>query len=70
MLDGFHIMTIKQYETYLDELKDKVREWKHDGLGYTSVKCELVNEVTKTAGSPKETMFTATQLKQIFELAR
>ncbi len=70
MLDGFHIMTINEYETYLEELKDKVREWQSDGLGYVSLKCELANEITKTAGSPKETMFTATQLKQIFDLAR
>ena len=70
MLNGFHIMTIKEYETYLNELKDKVREWKHDGLGYISVKCELVNELTKTAGDSGELIFTATQLKQIFDLAR
>lgn len=62
-------MTVAEYKAYLDGLKEKVEEWKAEGLGYISIKCELANEVTKTAGTHGELMFTATQLREIFGLA-
>lgn len=66
----FNVMTISEFESYLEELKEKATGWKEEGLGYVSVKCELSNEVTKTAGTSEEISFTATQLKQIFDLAK
>lgn len=66
----FSVMTIGEFEAYLEELRRKADGWKAEGLGYVSVKCELTNEVTKTAGSSEEISFTATQLKQIFALAK
>lgn len=66
----FSVMTVGEFEAYLDELKEKAAGWKDEGLGYISIKCELANEVTKTAGTSEEISFTATQLRQIFELAK
>lgn len=65
----FSVMTISEFEAYLEELREKAAGWKSEGLGYISVKCELTNEVIKTAGTSEEISFTATQLKQIFDLA-
>lgn len=66
----FSVMTISEFETYLEGLREKAAGWKSEGLGYISVKCELTNEVIKTAGTSEEISFTATQLKQIFDLAK
>lgn len=70
MFKGPHIMTVSEYESYADELKGKVSEWKSEGLGYISCKCQIAEEITRTAGTEEELMFTATQLREIFELAK
>lgn len=69
MLNGFHIMTVAEYEAYLDGLREKVEEWKAAGVGYAYIKCNLADEVTETAGKPEALMFTSTQLEEIFGLA-
>ena len=63
-------MSISEFDKYKDELKAKVDELKKDNRGYSSVLCELFDETTHTAGTNDELMFTATQLKEIYRLAK
>ena len=63
-------MSISEFDKYKDGLKLKVEELKKDNRGYSSVLCELFDEVTRTAGTNDELMFTATQLKEIYRLAK
>lgn len=62
------IMTEKEFQRYLAETGDLVEEWKDDGLGYVSVKCQLADMLT---GIKNDTMsLTIEQLRQIFQLAK
>ncbi|MCF2555573.1 hypothetical protein [Faecalicatena contorta] len=63
-------MSISEFDKYKEELKLKVEELNKDNRGYSSVLCELFDEVTRTAGTNDELMFTATQLKEIYRLAK
>lgn len=63
-------MSISEFDKYKDELKAKVDELKKDNRDYSSVLCELFDETTHTAGTNDELMFTATQLKEIYRLAK
>lgn len=63
-------MSISEFDKYKDELKAKVDELKKDNRDCSSVLCELFDETTRTAGTNDELMFTATQLKEIYWLAK
>ena len=63
-------MSISEFDKYKDGIREKVKELKADNRGYSSVLCELFDEVTRIAGTNDELMFTATQLKEIYQLAK
>lgn len=62
------IKTDAEFTQYLDNLKAMVAEWKNDGLGYISVKCQLSDILCGL--EDKDEVLTAGQLKQIFDLAK
>lgn len=62
------IKTDAEFTQYLDDLKAMVAEWKNDGLGYISVKCQLSDILCGL--EDKDEVFTSGQLKQIFDLAK
>ena len=62
------IMTKEEFQRFLAETGNLVEEWKNDGLGYVSVKCQLADMLT---GSSDDAMvLTIGQLRQIFQLAK
>ena len=69
-MKNIRAMSISEFDKYKEELKLKVEELKKNNRGYSSVLCELFDEVTRTAGTNDELMFTATQLKEIYQLAK
>lgn len=64
------LMDDVEFREYLDRQKRAVEEMKRDGLDYMSRICRLQGRVTATAGEEKELCFTASQLDQIFDLAK
>lgn len=64
------LMYEAEFQEYLDRQKKAVEEMKRDGLGYISRLCQLTGRVTATAGEENELCFTASQLDQIFDLAK
>lgn len=56
------------FEKFLEQQKQHVEEWKEEGLGYAKIICRLAGAVEATAGEALERSFTASQLKQIFDL--
>jgi hypothetical protein len=61
------IMPDDDFRKYLDELRALVEAWKADGLGYISLKCQLVETISQEDAGE---VFTVGQLQQIFALAR
>ena len=59
-----------EFREYLDKQKEAVEEMKKDGVDYMSRVCRLRGRITATAGEEKELCFTASQLDQIFDLAK
>lgn len=64
------LMYEAEFQEYLDRQKKAVEEMKKDGLGYISRLCQLTGRVTATSDEEKELCFTASQLDQIFDLAK
>lgn len=65
------IIPDREFRTFLDKLAEEVRVWKEkDHMGYVSVTCELAKYLTASAGSDREMVFTAGQIKQILDLAK
>lgn len=64
------LMYEAEFQDFLDKQKRAVEEMKRDGLDYMSRLCRLWGRVTATAGEENELCFTASQLDQIFELAK
>lgn len=64
------LMDDVEFQEYLDRQKKAVEEMKKDGLGYISRLCQLTGRVTATSDEEKELCFTASQLDQIFDLAK
>lgn len=64
------LMDDVEFREYLDRQKKAVEEMKKDGLDYMSRVCRLWGRVTATAGEENELCFTASQLDQIFDLAK
>ena len=64
------LMYEAEFQEYLDRQKKAVEEMKKDGVDYMSRVCRLWGRVTATAGEENELCFTASQLDQIFDLAK
>lgn len=64
------LMDDVEFREYLDRQKKAVEEMKKDGLDYMSRICRLQGIVTATAGEENEKCFMASQLDQIFDLAK
>lgn len=64
------LMDDVEFREYLDRQKKAVEEMKKDGLGYISRLCRLWGIVTATDGEENEKCFMASQLDQIFDLAK
>ena len=65
------IIPDREFRTFLDKLAEEVRVWKKkDHMGYVSVTCELAKYLAASAGSDHEMVFTASQIKQILDLAK
>ena len=64
------LMYEAEFQDFLDKQKRAVEEMKKDGVDYMSRVCRLWGRVTATAGEENELCFTASQLDQIFELAK
>lgn len=64
------LMDEAEFQDFLDKQKKAVEQMKRDGLDYMSRICRLQGRVTATAGEEKELCFTASQLDQIFDLAK
>lgn len=65
------IIPDREFRTFLDKLDEEVRVWKEkDHMGYVSVTCELAKYLAASAGSDREMVFTAGQIKQILDLAK
>lgn len=64
------LMDEAEFREYLDRQKKAVEEMKKDGVDYMSRVCRLWGRVTATAGEENELCFTASQLDQIFDLAK
>lgn len=65
------IIPDREFRTFLDKLAEEVRVWKEkDHMGYVSVTCELAKYMAASAGSDREMVFTAGQIKQILDLAK
>lgn len=64
------LMYEAEFREYLDRQKKAVEEMKKDGVDYMSRVCRLWGRVTATAGEENELCFTASQLDQIFDLAK
>ena len=59
-----------EFQDFLDKQKRAVEQMKRDGLDYMSRICRLQGRITSTAGEDDEKCFTASQLEQIFDLAK
>lgn len=70
MKRGPTLMDEAEFREYLDRQKKAVEEMKKDGVDYMSRVCRLWGRVTATAGEENELCFTASQLDQIFDLAK
>ena len=65
------IIPDREFRTFLDKLAEEVRVWKEkDHMGYVSITCELAKYLAASAGSDNEMVFTASQIKQILDLAK
>ena len=65
------IIPDREFRTFLGNLAEEVRVWKEkDHMGYVSVTCELAKYLAASAGSDREMVFTAGQIKQILDLAK
>ena len=64
------LMDEAEFQDFLDKQKKAVEQMKKDGLGYVSRLCQMTGRVTATAGEENEKCFTASQLNQIFDLAK
>ena len=64
------LMYEAEFQDFLDKQKRAVEEMKKDGVDYMSRVCRLWGRVTATAGEENELCFTASQLDQIFDLAK
>ena len=64
------LMDEAEFREYLDRQKKAVEQMKKDGVDYMSRVCRLWGRVTATAGEENELCFTASQLDQIFDLAK
>lgn len=65
------IIPDREFRTFLDKLAEEVQVWKEkDHMGYVSVTCELAKYLAASAGSDREMVFTAGQIKQILDLAK
>lgn len=65
------IIPDREFREFLDKLAEEVRVWKEkDHMGYVSITCELAKYLAASAGSDNEMVFTASQIKQILDLAK
>lgn len=65
------IIPDREFRTFLGKLAEEVRVWKEkDHMGYVSITCELAKYLAASAGSDHEMVFTASQIKQILDLAK
>lgn len=64
------LMDEAEFRKYLERQKKAVEQMKKDGLGYVSRLCQMTGRITATADEEKELCFTASQLDQIFDLAK
>lgn len=63
------IMTDEEFEKYLDNHESILSEMYAKKMGTALNMCCLAGMVSATAGMDRELVFTATQLKKIFDLA-
>lgn len=60
-----------EFQGFLDELAEEVQIWKEkDHMGYVSITCDLAKKLTLSAGTDREQVFTASQIKRILDLAK
>lgn len=60
-----------EFRKFLDELSEEVKIWKEkDHVGYVTITCDLAKKLTLSAGTDREQVFTASQIKQILDLAK
>lgn len=60
-----------EFREFLDELSEEVKIWKEkDHVGYVTITCDLAKKLTLSAGTDREQVFTASQIKQILDLAK
>ena len=60
-----------EFQEFLDELAEEVQLWREkDHMGYVSITCDLAKKLTLSAGTDREQVFTATQIKRILDLAK
>lgn len=60
-----------EFREFLDELSEEVKIWKEkDHVGYVTITCDLAKKLTLSAGTDREQVFTANQIKQILDLAK
>lgn len=64
------LMDEAEFREYLERQKKAVEQMKKDGVDYMSRLCRLWGIVTATAGEENEKCFMASQLDQIFDLAK
>lgn len=57
-----------EFQKYLKEVKELVDIWKEEGLGYISMRCQIVDNINGIADD--NLVFTVGQLKQLFALAK
>lgn len=62
------LMSEVEIQEYIDAAKERLED---SGLiSYTSKLCHLTGVVTETAGQKNEKCFSASQLRELFELAK
>lgn len=64
------LMDEAEFREYLERQKKAVEQMKKDGVDYMSRLCRLWGIVTATAGEENEKCYMASQLDQIFDLAK
>ena len=60
-----------EFQGFQDELAEEVQLWREkDHMGYVSITCDLAKKLTLSAGTDREQVFTASQIKRILDLAK
>lgn len=57
-----------EFQKYLLEVNELVDIWKGEGLGYISLRCQIVDHINGICDD--NLVFTVGQLKQLFALAK